>query len=422
MRNTLIAITALALLPAFAGADDIATSLVGALLGGRAPTGPNLPTGTFEVSKSVAVKGETNGIKLQTLTVGPDGLIYALLGSDRFGSKSSKGEVHVYDTTGQKLRGWKIEFPGQAINCIADGTVLVAGDGKFATFDGEGRVKTEAKEFPFIQTVLSDAEGLKKSAEEQKAMELQSYEEMVKDMERQFADLKKKDEEKLTKAEKQSLKQQESMARTYKKMLDDARKKKPDDYSGQIVSRLKIINAIAATDKDIFVVCGELKGYGYAVWRMDRNFENPKQVMSSLRGCCGQMDIQCCGDDLIVAQNCEHNVGRYDREGKKLGTFGKRAGRDSSPDGFGGCCNPMNLRADAAGRIYTAESEGIVRLFGKDGKPEGVLGSVKIGGGCKNVAIGVSKDGNTIFFSDQPASKIHLMTRKADSSKSTSSE
>jgi hypothetical protein len=419
VRKTLLAVALFAVVPAYVVADDVFTAIIGALAGSPAPAAPKLPTGAFETSKVIDVKGETKGIKLQTLAVGSDGMVYALLGSDRYGQKVPKGEIQVYDATGQKVRGWKVDFQAQTINCASDGTVYVAGDGKVATFDGAGQVKAEAKDLPFIQKVLSDAEGLKKSAEEQRASEIQSYEEIVKDFEKQLTDLQKKDEDKLTKQEKQMLKQQEAMVKSYKRMLDESKKKKAEDYINGITSRLRIINALALSDKDLYVVCGELQGYGYAVWRMDHNLENPKQVMSGLRGCCGQMDIQCCGDDLVVAQNCEHNVGRYDRDGKKLGTFGKRAGRDGN-DGFGGCCNPMNVRADAAGRVYTAESEGIVRLFGKDGKEEGVLGSVKISGGCKNVAIGVSKDGNTVFFCDQPGSKIHLLTRKAESSKSSS--
>jgi hypothetical protein len=419
VRKTLLAVAAFAMLPAYAVADDVLSTIIGALAGSPGPAAPKLPTGAFETSKVIDVKGEVKGVKLQTLAVGPDGMVYALLGSDRYGQKVPKGEVQVYDTTGQKVRDWKVDFQGQAINCASDGTVYVAGDGKVAVFDGAGQVKAEAKNLPFIQKVLSDAEGLKKSAEEQRASEIQSYEEVVKDFEKQLAELKKKDEDKLTKQEKQMLKQQEMMVNQYKSMLDQSKKKKAEDYINGITSRLRIINAVAVSDKDLYVVCGEMQGYGYAVWRMDHSLENPKQVMSGLRGCCGQMDIQCCGDDLVVAQNCEHNVGRFDRDGKKLGTFGKRAGRDGN-DGFGGCCNPMNVRADAAGKVYTAESEGIVRLFGKDGKEEGVLGSVKISGGCKNVAIGVSKDGNTVFFCDQPGSKIHLLTRKAESAKSTS--
>jgi hypothetical protein len=409
--------TLCALVPGSAAAGDIFSVLLGGAKDSPVAASAKVPTGTHETSKIVDVKGETKAIKLQTLAAGPDGMVYALLGSDRYGPKVSSGEVQVFDSTGEKVRGWKIDFQCQAINCASDGTVFVAGDGKLATFDAAGQVKSAPTDLPFIQRALADAEALRKKAEEQRSSEIQSYEEMVKDVEKQLADLKKKDEEKLNKVEKQQMMQFEAMITSYKRALDGSKKKKPEEYVNQIVSRVRIINSIAATEKDLYVVCGELQGFGYAVWRMDRSFENAKQVMSGLRGCCGQMDVQCCGDDLIVAQNCEHNVGRYDRDGKKLGTLGRRAGREGSDDGFTGCCNPMNVRADADGRVYTAESEGIVRVFDKDGKAQGILGSVKITGGCKNVAIALSKDGNTVFFCDQPASKIHVMTRKPDSAK-----
>lgn len=413
MRKSCYAIAVIALLPGIVVAADIFTSLFGDSKP-SAPSAPKLSKGTHETTKIVSVKGETKGTKLQTLTVGEDGMVYGLLGSDRYGAKVSKGEVQVFDPNGEKVRGWNIDFQCQAINCALDGTIIVAGDGKIATFDGSGEVKASPRDLPFVQSALADAEVLKKKAVEQRASEIESYEEVLKDAGKQLDELKKKDAESLTKVEKQQIKQFESMVPTYKRMLDQSKKKKPEQFVDQIVARIRIVNAVAATDKDIFVVCGEVKGHGFAVWRMDRNFENPKQVMTGLRGCCGQMDIQCCGEELIVAQNCDHNVGRYDRDGKKLGTFGKRAGRDGN-DGFTGCCNPMNVRPVADGRIYTAESEGIVRVFDKDGKAEGLLGEVKISGGCKNVALAVSKDGNTVFFCDQPGSKIHLLTRKGDS-------
>src|SRR5437762_6894542 len=89
------------------------------------------PEGTHAVSKSIAIKSETKGIKLQTLTLGPDGMIYALLGPDRYGNaKANAGEVQVLDVAGQVVRSWKVNFLSQAINCAPDGTVLVAGDGK----------------------------------------------------------------------------------------------------------------------------------------------------------------------------------------------------------------------------------------------------------------------------------------------------
>ncbi|MFL5327475.1 MAG: hypothetical protein ACJ8C4_01060 [Gemmataceae bacterium] len=379
------------------------------------PKTPPLPTGTHETTKTTSVKGETKGLKLQTLCSGSDGMVYALLGSDRYGDKVSSGEVQVFDTAGEKIRGWKLNFQGQAINCAPNGTVYVAGDGKIAAFDAEGHIKSES-DLPFVKTLLGDVDKIKKKAEEQRQSEIQSAEEQVKEFKKEADEIRKKDEDKRTDTEKSQLKRNESMAKVYEQMLERAKKKSVDDMVGQTTSRLKAVNAVAATDKDLFVVSGEMKGYGYAVWRMDPSFDNAKQVMSGLRGCCGQMDIQCCDDCLVVAQNCDHNVGKYDREGKKISTFGKRAGRDDT-DGFGSCCNPMNVRAGAEGRVYTAESEGIVRVFDKDGKQEGVIGTVKVSGGCKNVAIAVSADGNTVWFCDQPNSKIHVMTRKVESAK-----
>ena len=121
-----------------------------------------------------------------------------------------------------------------------------------------------------------------------------------------------------------------------------------------------------ATVKDVFVVCGEDKGYGFAAWRMDHKFENPTKVLSELRGCCGQMDVQAVGEELFVAENTKHRVGHYDRDGKRIEEFGTTAsGRNS--DGFGGCCNPMNLCRGPEGQILTAESEGIIRRFSSNG-------------------------------------------------------
>lgn len=371
------------------------------------------PDSSHAVSKSIAVKGETKGVKLQTLTMGPDGMVYALLGPDRYSTKPAQaGEVQVLDPAGEKLRSWKVNFLAQAINCAPDGTVLVAGDGQLAVFDHDGQIKTEV-ELPFVKKALEDTDQIKKKAEEQRQSQIESYEEIIQQQKKALDELKAKDEEDLTKAEKQKIKQTETMLKSYEKMLDQQKKVKVEDLVKQIVSRVKVINAVAATDKDIYVVSGETKGYGYAVWRMDRNFENPKQVLSGVAGCCGQMDIQAAGDDLWVAQNCSHNVGHFDRDGKKVGTFGKR-GRDGEADCFGGCCNPMNVRVGPSGRIYTAESEGMVRAFTSDGKPEGLVGAVKISGGCKNVAIAVSKDGNTVYFCDQPGSKIHILTKKTE--------
>jgi hypothetical protein len=178
-----------------------------------------------------------------------------------------------------------------------------------------------------------------------------------------------------------------------------------------MTSRLRIINAVAVSAKDIFIVCGEAKGFGFAVWRMDHNFKNPKQVLSGLTGCCGQMDIQVSGDKLLVAENTRHRFACYDRNGKSLGAWG-RSGKDNEPGTFGGCCNPMNLRATGQGDIITAESEGFVKRFSPKGEYLGFVGVAKLQGGCKNVAVAVSPDNQRIYFCDQPGSRVIVLAKK----------
>ncbi len=50
-----------------------------------------------------------------------------------------------------------------------------------------------------------------------------------------------------------------------------------------------------------------------------------KWLSRKLGGCCGQMDIQCDDEHLLVAENTKFEVGIYDRDGKRLSGFGQRA-------------------------------------------------------------------------------------------------
>jgi len=80
----------------------------------------------------------------------------------------------------------------------------------------------------------------------------------------------------------------------------------------------------------------------------DRNdLKNAKEILSGVGGCCGQMDIQVHGADLLVAENTKHQFARYDREGKRLGGWGGRARR--SPSITAGAM-PAGPRIGACGR------------------------------------------------------------------------
>lgn len=256
----------------------------------------------------------------------------------------------------------------------------------------EGKATAEV-DSPHLQVVLADKKALRKAAEEQHAESIRQYEDQLKSFDEQVkslserlkkaeskkkktpsADDKKPSEkntersaEKSPAAEssvfsitlfgnsdddsslKSQLEQFKQMQSAYKQMLDTQKKKSLEDVEREIAARLQRIHGIAASDKAVYVATAMAKGYGYAVWRMDRDFGNAKEIITGLSGCCGQINIQARGGELFVAENSRHRVVRYDREGKKLAAWGKRD-RDGAAGGFGGCCNPRTSASWATAR------------------------------------------------------------------------
>jgi hypothetical protein len=390
-----------------------AAKVVGALLlGGQPAAGPAVQT-THERIKEVAVTGETTGNSLQTLCLDGAGNVVALVAPARYGVKpaSPVSEVQVFSPTGDPVRKWKVNFLAQSINAGPDGAVFVAGDGRIAKFDKAGQPVTEI-ELPQVAALLKDSDKLRKQATEQLAQEVESYEQMAKQFKDQQDRLKKKDTDgTLTQNEKAQLRALDQNVRIYDQMAKQTKSKSVDAVIVAMTSGLRTINALAVTEKDVFVVCGSTKGQGYAVWRMSPDFKDAKEIIPSVMGCCGQMDIQARGDDLFVAENCSHAVGKYTRDGKKLAAFGKK-GQNLEPECFGGCCNPMNVRVGTDGSVYTAESEGFIKLFNSKGEYVTCVGAATLKGGCKNVAVAVSPDGEKVYFCDQPGSRILVLAKK----------
>mgnify|MGYP001488175850 CR=1 FL=1 len=350
----------------------------------KAPASPDPKVATHEQTRIIAVKGTVAANRLQTLCVLPSGEVAALVGLPRYGRTATdvKSEVHLYKADGTKVKEWTVNFPAQSINTSPEGHVFVAGSGKIAEFDAGGSLLRET-ELMHVAEALKDMKALRQRAQEQLEAERKSIESIVQQYKKQQTDLEAKGD-KLTAQEK---------------------------------AQLGTVNAVTVTEKDVFVATGEVKGYGYSVWRMNREFKEPKQILTGLGGCCGQMDIQAAGDAVFVAENTRHRVGKYDRDGKRLTSFGKR-GRDGDPECFGSCCNPMNTRLLADGTVLTAESEGYVKRFSADGTYLGNVGAAKIQGGCKNVAVAAAPDGDVIYFCDQPGSRIIVLTKKSGGSAS----
>ena len=402
------------------------------------PAGPvaNLPGSTHKQIGDIKIRGVRSGHQLQTFCLNKEGVIFAVVAPPRpYGAslegKNNSAEIRVHDADGKELRQWSVDFAVQAIAAAPNGNIFVAGNGKIAKFDSEGKLLTSS-DAPHIAALLKNSAKMKEEAEAQLEEEKEQYEEQRKQLDvnvdaqrKQLAELKEKlekiPEEERKAADKRKVRtlemqvknleaQNKSMLQYYKQRGE----RTVDQVIAETTSRLKIVNALTVSDRDVFIASGVPKGYGYAIWRTSHEFEGADQIVTGLSGCCGQMDIRCCEEGVFVAENSRKRVLQYDREGKKLAQWGEGDRNGSTGAGFGGCCNPMNLCFGSAGEVFTAESEGYIKRFSKEGSFLGIVGQAKVSGGCKNVAIAVSPVGDKAYFFDLQGSRIVVLDKKAD--------
>jgi len=173
----------------------------------------------------------------------------------------------------------------------------------------------------------------------------------------------------------------------------------------QMVGKAKY-TGMAVTQRDLFVICSG-PGYSYNAWRMTHQFEEPNMILSGLSGCCGQMDCQAHDGQLWLAMNTQHKVLCYDREGNQVSQFGKRDAQ--AADGFGGCCEPKNLRFSQDGRyVYCAQSGPpvCVKRFTLDGQFQDVVCFPVYATGC--VRVSVDTDGETFFMMSPNENAIYV--------------
>lgn len=370
-------------------------------------------TASHEELTAVKVEGE-GGARLQTLSVTPDGKIVGLVAPARYAPIGEAGtktpsEVHLFDAEGKALTKWTLAFTAQSVGVAPSGVIYVAGDGQLARYAPNGKLLDQV-EVPHLAEVLKDKEALRQKAEEQNKLQTESLSRSKTLIEEQVKKLEALGNDR-TELQTRQLESYRNYLKDYETRLGNIKTPSIEDTIKSLTARLRIINGIAATEKDVYIACGEMKGYGYAIWRMDADLKNPVRVLGPVSGCCGQMDIQARGDHFFLAENTKKRVARYDRDGTFVSAFGE-SGRESKGLSFGGCCNPMNCRLMASGDIYTAESEGIVKRFSSGGEFLGLVGYAKLTGGCKNVAVAASPTGDRIYFCDLPGSRIIILAAR----------
>lgn len=394
---------------------------------------------THKQKSIITVANVRAGEKLEDFCLDAEGRIVALLGPadaenggflvipEGNASKPQEkfaAEVRIYDADGKLAGKWPVGFPGQAINTAPDGTIVIGGDGRVARFDASGKKLTEA-ESPQMTYISNNPDEMRERAKEQLESDKALYAEQVKQFEEQLKELQaaKKTEDKkdgakpkkeAASAEEQAAElneqQLELYVRAYKQQLENLEKQTVDQVLKQVLARARRTHSITAGKNDIFVSCPAMAGYGFGVWRTNKDFGEAKEIIKSLSGCCGQMDVQCCNDELYVCENSRHRVIRFDREGKEIGQFGKRD-RTGEGANFGGCCNPMNLCFNKDGNLYVSESNGVVKHFTPSGEFLGIVGIAAVQAGCKNSCVGVTADDSRLFYIDVYKSQIVVLTR-----------
>lgn len=375
------------------------------------------------------------------------------------GSSADDGEIRVFDSEGEYVESWSTPVKVEAVNVRAeDGHVFVAGNGRLVELDKTGALVRD-EESPHATIDEEQLEEIRETVIQQMAERTNMYKrqmeiydnqiekigEQITKMQDQLAKISadtegndteatSSDEEEDAEGEseedaklatrrkrlerqiKQLERSQTSLTRTRELWSDRIEKlgdaePSEEDIQQQVKSQMARkmgVASISAVDDKVYIACSAAVGYGYSVWSIEGDFADGKEIITDLRGCCGQMDVQACDKGIYVAENSRDRVVCFDHEGEEVCHWGHSAREGIR--GFGSCCNPMNVAFGPNSTVYTAESgSGRIKQYSSDGELLQVVGSADLVPGCKKVSIGVSDDGSRVFMLDITRDHIVMM-------------
>ncbi len=359
-------------------------------------------------------------IALNTFCVSDRGEILACVGGTNYVPVQKDGKYEMkavqqpallqfYSHELKFIKQIKLRFTPTAINVDKSGNIYVGGDGKIAKLDREGNELLTAGS-PSLKAEKELREQIKKNLEKQYKETMLTYKKQIERLEKKIAEIEEVDEEERTKRQERRLKSYQAQLKSFESSSKTMANfyKPTDERIEQSIKEAKAIKSIAVNDKDVFVTCAAPGTYGYEIWRVNQKLEEPTRVLENVSGCCGQMDIQARGEHLYVAENTKFRVAVYDRDGEEVSKFGSRT--TTGQQGFGSCCNPMNIRCCDNGEVLTAESSiGHIKRFNAAGELIAYVGRARIGGGCKHVAMGHDTERDIYYMMYQDESSICVL-------------
>ena len=389
---------------------------------------PRLDAPTHRQTRTIRPTRDGQPIQLNSFCVAPNGTILAACGGQQQTYRldangeyevvelDEPGGIAVMTVDGQEQAFWTLSFGPTAVNVAPDGSIFAAGGGHIAHLSATGEVLAEAR-----TPNIADMEAFRKQAVEaaqaQRKENAEMYADQVKEFKDQLAELEAIAEADRSDSQKAQLEVLRAQIQAFEQLVGTEAEVDAD----AAVESAAEVTSVAATKDDVFVCCRSLEGYGYEVWRTDYQLGPGTRVLDGLRGCCGQCDVQCSEDGLVVAENTKFRVATYDRDGKPLDSFGRRD--RSSRDGFGSCCNPMNVLPQSDGQVLTAESSiGHIKRFAADGTLIAYIGKAKIGAGCKHFALGVDPQNDRYFMMFEDDGSICVLEPRGSDAEWTEAE
>ncbi len=346
---------------------------------------------------------------LHTFRVRGDGNVVVCVSYAEKKESAPKGFIQVYTPDFELVEQFELGFEPYSLEIDPSGTMYVAGEGKIAKVSRTGEVEKTVTS-PTMDGV--DMEQLKKDiidemTKSQKEM-AESFGKEIEQLQEKVDRIEETDEADRTKKKKRQHKNLTTQLEQFKSMVGDFDMEVNDEMVEWQMQSKSAITALAITEKDLFVSTAARKGFGYDVYRMTHDLDGAEVVLEGLRGCCGQMDIHARDGQIFVAENTKFSVGIYDRDGEEISSFGERLSGNNQ--GFGSCCNPMNIFCCPNGDVLTAESSiGKIKRFDSEGNLIGYVGRARIGGGCKHVAFGVNEELDRFYVQYEDKNEICIL-------------
>jgi sugar lactone lactonase YvrE len=440
-----VCLSFVAMAPSLWAAEKISESATTSEAAGElesAPKAAKSSPGSPTHKQSALIKVNAEGLPTATVACFCLGKDEALLA----GCTGASKEIRVFDRDGKYVKSIELPVSPEAINVAPDETILVAGEGQLMRLSAEGD-ELALVDSPHAANIRESEEKIREEVlaqhKEQFKMRpqmIEAYNNAIDTMKKQVDRLTKQEEElrkqldddegdkklsaQLKRIERQlntaeqNISQYEEAKKQFEEQAgdgDEPAELTDEQIAEKVAASMKYkltVASISATKEAVFIACRAPVGYGYNVWRLTPDFAEGEQIVEGLSGCCGQMDVQASDEGIFVAENSRHRVCRYDAEGKLIETWGK--GARTGIEGFGSCCNPMNLAFGNGGVVYTAEdTTGRIKRYTPDGKLLSVVGAADVVPGCKKVAIGVAADGDRVYMLDITRNHIAQLDRVA---------